>query len=121
MLDISTLKVGDRVGVARYGTWRSRSEGVYTVVKTNKVKIVVERETDRYQREFSVKKNLELGTQSRGFLYTAFLESLEDTNQRAEANNRERARNELWNRAQQAAAGKDIQALRTVVAEMESA
>ena len=120
MLNISTLKVGDRVGVARNSAWRSRSEGVYTVVKTNKVKIVVERETDCYQREFSVKKNREIGTQDRGF-YTAFLESLEDMNQRAEADNRERARNELWNRAEQAAASKDIRALRAVVAEMESA
>lgn len=120
MLNVSELKIGDRVGVARNGTWRSRSEGVYTVVKANKVKIVVERETDRYQREFSVKKNRESGTQDRGY-YTAFLESLEDANQRAEANNRERARNELWKRAEQAVASKDAQALRAVVAEMESA
>lgn len=120
MFDISTLKVGDRVSVARRGSWRTCSDGVYTVVKANKVKIVVGRELDKYQREFSVKKNRELGTQT-STLYTAFLESIDSMQERAEADNRERARAELWKRAERAAANKDIRALRAVVAEMESA
>ena len=74
MLDLNTLVVGQQVGIAKHGAWETRSQGLYMVVKANKVKVVVRRLVDDHERLFSVKRGCEVG----GNKYnSAFLETVE--------------------------------------------
>ena len=60
MLRLESVKVGQVVSVANSGGWTTRSEGLYTVVKANKLRVEVCRNTDAYKRTFSVKRGVEL-------------------------------------------------------------
>ena len=72
--DYSTLQVGQEVAITRAGNWSTSSEGVYKVIKANKIKVVLERE-DGVQREFSVKTKKELGV---SYCSRSFIETLGD-------------------------------------------
>ena len=75
MLDLNTLVVGQQVGIAKHGAWETRSQGLYMVVKANKVKVVVRRLVDDYERLFSVKRGCETGSSNK--YNSAFLETVE--------------------------------------------
>lgn len=116
-LDYTTLKVGDEVGVARTGSWNIHSEGIYTVVKANKMKIVVQRVSDGYQREFSVKRRCEAGASDR--YRGAYLESVETKRARDAQQQREREVRSAWAAVEQAGRDKNISKLRQAVADLE--
>lgn len=112
-LDYTTLKVGDDVAVARTGSWDTHCEGTYTVTKTNKMKIVVQRKSDGYERVFSVKRRCELSATSR--YHSAFLESVEDQQTRQAKKAAERELRNTWKLAENAATNKDLATLRQLV------
>ena len=116
-LDYTTLKVGDEVGVARTGSWDVHSEGVYVVVKANKMKLVVQRKTDGYERVFSVKRRCEADASDR--YRAAYLESVADLQQREARKQREREVRSAWAAVEQAGRDKNMSKLRQAVADLE--
>jgi hypothetical protein len=117
-LSLSTLKVGDEVAIARPGSWHTHSEGVYTVVKANKMVVVVQRKSDGYERTFSVKRGVEKGNESR--YHTPYLESVESMQKREAANALERDKRHAWKQAESAAQQKDLTSLKEIVAQLEA-
>ena len=109
-LDYSTLKVGDEVSVARTGSWDTRSEGVYVVVKANKLKLIVQRKTDGYERVFSVKRRCEMGAEDR--YRAAYLETVASKEQREARQQRERDVRSAWAAVEQAGRDKNVSQLR---------
>ena len=116
-LDYAALKVGQEVAIARTGTWRIFSEGVYTVVKANKLKVVVRRNSDGYERTFSVKRKCEMSQEAS--YRAAYLESVEDMRLREAQYAAQRDRASAWTAAEQAARDKNLAALREAVAKLE--
>ena len=117
IMDYTTLKCGDLVAVARPGSWGVMNEGNYIVVKANKMKVVVERASDRYQREFSVKRRCEAKSTDR--YHAPYLELPETQAARIERRNQEVAKRQAWSAVETAAVQKDIAALRRAVAALE--
>ena len=113
--DIKALKVGDTVSMVRYGGFGSVTATAGTVIKADKVKIVVKDATDR-QRVFSVKKNIEMNTTS---YRTVSLESIETKNARDVFQNRERALAALWNELGFALPEKNLNKIKEIVAKIE--
>jgi hypothetical protein len=101
-LNISTLVPGNRVSIRHHET----SQGVYVVAKANKMKVVLKRESDGYERHWSVKRDTELATEGRKYVdrYT-WLETVEDMEARNVARIRETARRNAWADVEKAAAG----------------
>ena len=116
-LDYTKVKAGDKVAVARMGSWHTHSEGVYTVVKADKMKIVIQRESDGYERTFSVKRKCELGKENSW--RSAYLESVEDKEARDARLQKEREVRDAWKQAEQAAANKNLSALKQALADLE--
>ena len=57
------FNVGQEVGVIRYGTWGGIIEqGIYTVSKSNQVRVHLKRKSDGYERIFSAKTGIEKGS-----------------------------------------------------------
>lgn len=112
-LDYTKLAVGDQVAVARTGSWVTQSEGVYTVVKADKMKIVVQREGAHWPRVFSVKKRREM---SKGEYRSAYLESVEDCLARESLRVRERQVNLAWAAVEQAGRDNKVDDLRAALA-----
>jgi hypothetical protein len=103
-----TLVVGQRVSiVANYG-----SQGVYVVTKANKMKVVLNRETDGYERHWSVKRDVELPANGRKWVdrYTR-LETIEEMERRTLAARAETARRNAWLDVEKAACSKNMPAL----------
>lgn len=116
-LDTTTLKVGDQVGIARCTTWSTRNEGIYTVVKTDKVKVVVQRASDNYERTFSAKTGCEKGSSK---YRSSFLESAVDQEQRAKKLAHERQVKDAWTRLSDAAEGKSVEKAEAALAELKA-
>ena len=117
-MNYTTLKTGDKVAVARSGSWSTHREGIYTVIKANKVKIVVQREHDGYLREFSVARRCEMGATDR--YRAAYLESVEVNAARDAHMSREREIRAAWRDIEQATAAKNMVALRAAMAHLET-
>lgn len=113
-LNYATLAVGQEVAVSRSGNWRTHNEGVYTVVKANKLKVVLQRVSDGYQREFSVKRKVELG-KSESRWNSPYIESVQDMQRREAQYAAERDRRQTWADAEQAARDKDLTKLKAIV------
>ena len=118
IMDYTALKVGDIVAVACYGSWSILNQGRYRVTKVNKVKVVVERVSDNYRREFSVRKRSELGNAVNA--YRTFLETVEEQDARMAAQAKEAAKQHAWKRVEQASRDKNFAALQKAVANLES-
>lgn len=119
-LDYTTVTVGQEVAIARSGNWRTHSEGVYTVVKANKIKIVLRRASDGYERTFSVKRKVELGRLGGESVFrSAYLEHVADMQKREARYAAERECKQAWMDAEQAARDKDLAALQAIVAKLE--
>ena len=116
-LDYSTLKVGDEVAIARSGSWSLFSEGVYAVVKVNKMKVFLQRKSDGYERVFSVKRRCEFGDSDR--YRSAFLETVADHQAREEKRRQEQKVWAAWSTAEKAAQNKNISQLRQALANLE--
>ena len=117
-LNYADLLEGEQVAVSRTGNWRTMNEGVYTVVKANKLKVVVKRDSDGYTREFSVKRRVELG-KGESRWNSAFIESVADMQRREAQYAAERDRKQTWADAEQAARDKDLTKLKVIVAKLE--
>ena len=116
-LDYTTLKVGDEVSIARTGSWSIHSDGIYKVVKINKIKVFVQRVSDGYERVFSVKRRCEAGASDR--YRSAYLESVETKRARDAQQQREREVRSAWAAVEQAGRDKNISKLRQAVADLE--
>jgi len=120
----SELQVGDRVAVGRHGSWRVSSQGVYVVAKVNKLKVVLKREGDGYERTWSVKRNVEVKQYaSTGGKYednNTFIESVEAMEARNAKYQHEAMVNSLWRDAEEAAKRKNMTALKDIVAQLET-
>lgn len=100
------IEVGQEVGVAQTGAWKTRSQGIYKVVKKDKVKIVVQRLSDGYERKFSAKDFCEFGATSK---YTAaHLESVADQLERNKEQSNKAALENAWGSLESAARAKDL-------------
>lgn len=119
IMDYTTLKVGDIVAVACYGSWSISNQGRYRVTKVNKVKVVVERVSDNYRREFSVRKRSEMGVTASAY-HSAFLETVEEQDTRMAAQAKEEAKRHAWDRVEQAVRDKNFAALQKSMAVLES-
>ena len=114
--DYSTLNIGDKVGVACHGSWAVRSEGIYAVVKKDKVKIVVQRESDKYERTFNIKSKTESG---RGQFRTAFLETVEEQEQRDKTQAHEAAVRNAWHELGAAVGHKSVERTNAAIAHLK--
>jgi bifunctional DNA-binding transcriptional regulator/antitoxin component of YhaV-PrlF toxin-antitoxin module len=119
ILDYTTLKAGDRVAVAKPSSWSIINQGVYVVEKVNKVKVVVRRLGDHYERTFSVKKRRELGDYAGDTYTAAYLETVAEQEARLEQRKREVALREAWGRVELAASRKNLAELKAMMAELE--
>ncbi len=119
ILDYSTLQVGQEVSIARSGNWSTSSEGVYKVIKVNKVKVVLERAdiTDRFTREFSVKTKKELGV---SYDSKSFIETPGDKLKRDAEQYRQQKLGIAWVHLQQAVLGKDFKKIKQSMVELEN-
>ena len=117
-MDYTTLKVGDQVAVARSGTWSTHNQGIYTVVKANKLKIVVQRNSDGYERTFSVKRSCEAGTLSRWD--SAFLEPVEEQQARIATREHAASIRMQWSKMESAVSNKDLAALKELITELDA-
>lgn len=61
-LNVNQIVVGDVVGIFRSGSLNLSTEGKYAVIKVDKVKVVIQRESDKYERTFSAKSGDEKGS-----------------------------------------------------------
>jgi hypothetical protein len=60
-LQPANLKLGETYGLCQYGSWgHVNGQGEYRVIKRDKMKVLMTRESDGYTRVFSVKTNREL-------------------------------------------------------------
>ena len=116
ILDYNTLNIGQEVAVARSGNWSTSSQGVYKVIKLDKVKLVLERE-DGVQRSFSVKTKKELGV---SYDSKSFVETLGDKLKRDAEQYRQQKLASAWVNLQQAAQGKDLNKIKQSLAELEN-
>ena len=116
ILDYSALNIGQEVAVARSGNWSTSSEGVYKVIKLDKVKLVLERE-DGVQRSFSVKTKKELGV---SYDSKSFVETLGDKLKRDAEQYRQQKLANAWVNLQQAAQGKDFKKIKQSLTELEN-
>jgi hypothetical protein len=116
----SELQVGQRVAVSRWGMWHATTQGVYIVAKANKLKVVLKRESDGYERTWSVKRNTEMPIHKGGYVDdSTFIESIEAMNARAAKMQKERERADAWANAEKAAKDKNLPALRRALAGIE--
>lgn len=116
--DYSTLAVGQSVAVSRFGRRYIHNEGVYTVAKVNKVKVILARDTDGYVRTFSVKTRKELGSNVYKYLET-FIESVSDMTAREEKYQKERDVRNMWAELEQAARDKKLDTMKDLIAKLE--
>ena len=117
MLDLNTLKVNDRVAVARSGNWNVHSEGIYVVKKANKVRIILGRESDGYEREFSTK----IGTEKGASRYRSpFIESVADKVARDKAEAEKHAERAAWELVGKMAKDCNLAGLKEAVAALEA-
>jgi hypothetical protein len=116
-LDYAKLVVGQEVAVSRCGSWHTHNEGVYTVVKANKLKVVLQRVSDGITREFSVKRGVELGKGDSRWS-SSFIETVADMQHREAQYAEERERRRTWEEAAQAVRNKDLTLLKDIVAKL---
>lgn len=113
---IDTLKVGDKVAIVGTSIFPSRG---FTVTKVNKMKAVLVR--DGYERHFSVKRNCEVKTPTRTYVdrYTSIITEA-DAEEMAQKHLASQKRDAAFRKVREVAETKNIEALRTAMAELEA-
>lgn len=100
---VRELEVGQRVGVAvmasSYGP--DRSLGICRVTKKNKVRIVLERESDGFQVQFSTRLGHRLLGEGR-VGYNTYVESVESQQSREQRSAQREKINQVWSHVEQA-------------------
>ena len=113
----SELKVGDKVAI--WGTSMFPNRG-YTVAKVDKMKAVLVR-GDNYERVFSVKRNCEIPTKDRTYVERyACIITEERAEEMAQAHLVHQKREAAFRNVKAMAETKNIEALRTAMAELEA-
>lgn len=116
-MDYATLKVGQEVAVGRTGSWRVMHEGIYVVSKADKLKVVLKRNSDGYERTFSVKRRCEKGCE--GYYTSPFIESVDDYLKRQAKYDKERDMRDAWDKLEQAARNKSMDAVKEALGDLE--
>lgn len=101
---LSNLKAGEKVSVAYCG----RSQGVYIVKNANKVRVVLTRETDGYERTFSSRTGLEKNAIE---YHSAYIESIQDMEIREAYSQKLKSINDAWSQVLDATNRKNVDAL----------
>ena len=112
-ISTSELTVGMDVGIAHSGSWGPRSEGIYSVIKTDKVKVVLQH-GDRI-RTYSVRTGRELGVSEYAMTQT-WLESPATQEARDTQNKKERDVRNAWKTLEAAASQKNYAAAEAALA-----
>lgn len=117
------LKVGDKVGVIKHGSWGNTSQqGVYTVTKCNGTVCEITRDSDGYIRTFSNRTGCEKrsygGTDSQ--YNTAQLISLDRYEALTDQRKHAAKIAGLWQDATEAVSRKNTVALRTILEMLEA-
>ena len=115
--DYSTIKVNDEVSVVRHGSWSARSEGVYVAAKVDKMKVVLKRKTDGYERIFSVKTQQEKGSNR---YHTASIETIAEMEKREAAQAKDHAIRCGWKDLELAVSQKNLAAVGEALAHINS-
>lgn len=116
-ISVASLTVGQEVALARSGSWDLHYQGVYTVTKANKIKVVLTRKGDGYERTFSVKRNCELPKTEGGYVERyVHITTVEDMEQFNARRAEEQRMNGLWSDLKEAATRKNLFAAQTVLA-----
>lgn len=116
ILDYNTLSIGQEVAVTLCNNWSTSSQGIYKVIKLDKVKLVLERE-DGVQRSFSVKTKKELGV---SYDSRSFVETLGDKLKRDAEQYRQQKLGIAWVNLQRAAQSKDLNKIKQSLTELEN-
>ena len=117
MLDYSTLQVGNEVAVARHATTRVNSEGIYTVIKANKMQVVIQRKHDGHERTFSVKRHCECNAANPS--RSAFIEAVADKQARDNMYANAAKLRTAWEDVSEAAGSKNLAALQQAMAALQ--
>jgi len=116
-ISTSELTAGIDVGIARSSSWGPRSEGIYTVIKTDKVKVVLQRGDN--VRTYSVRTGRELGVSEYASTQT-WLESTANQEARNTQNQKERDIRNAWKSLEEAVSFKDIVEIEAVLAHIKT-
>ena len=114
--DYSTLKVDDEVAVFHHGSWTTHSEGAYIVAKADKMKVVLKRKGDGYERTFSVKTRLEKGATK---YHSPMIETIAEMQARNTELEKERNIRDAWTTLKEAVSQKNIAAAEAALAHIQ--
>jgi len=118
-LAVSSLVLGQEVAIGRSGQWGTTNwQGVYTVSKVNKMKVVLARNTDGYERTFSVKRNSQIPKTPGGYADNVYIASVTDMDADTVARAERRIRDGIWADLEQAAKRKDLQLAVSLMAQL---
>jgi len=122
-LQLNTLTVGQKVAIAHCSSFGTISnQGVYVVSKVNKLKVALTRESDGYERLFSIKRDAEIRDYGVETSYDkrSFIETVEEQNARKEALAKKTEISLIWKKASEAVESRNLTELKLLVAELES-
>lgn len=112
--DYGVLEVGEMVAV--YSN-HSHFQGHYKVLKVNKVSVTVVRE-DGHKRTFSVKTKTEKDKWSSKY-NTAWITTIQDSDQREKARELRIQREKLWSQLQSAATHRNLPKLQEIMLQLQ--
>lgn len=111
------IKVGDKRGIIGGRGWGGVFfEGIYKIVKIDKVKIVLEREGDGYQRTFSAKTGIEKGSNS---YRTPLIITVDDYTARQESVKKQNIIVSQWDLIKEHANNQKLSDLKAAISELE--
>lgn len=119
-LDYTKLVVGQQVAVGKMSRYNSYVwQGVYVVTKVDKMKVVLARVADGYERSFSVKTGVELNSTATRYT-TNSLFSVDDSKANEASKQAAAVQNGMWSDLKEAATRKDLFAVQTMLAKLEA-
>lgn len=119
-IDLASLKVGDEVHIARTGTWEAMSIGFFTVIKADKLKVILQRVNNDYQMRFSVKTGDCWNDREGKYEYSScWVESAEVGKDRISKRNAKAELNNAWRELEKAVESKNIEQIKAKLAEVE--
>lgn len=118
-LDYRTLKVGDEVGVVSSSSgYGLRNIGVYVVAKIDKIKVVVRRASDGYEKVFSIKKGYQMGEDTSVF-QRQWLEPVADFKARVARDEKAKSIRSAWMVVASCASQFKLEELKAAIAKLE--
>ena len=98
---MKTYVVGSKVGVIKHGHTMTSTQGIYTVTKSNKIRVHLVRDGDGYERIFSVKTGIENSPWCDRYS-TPSIVSIEEYERYVAINDRTVKINNMWTKMQSA-------------------